>query len=300
MKTGTIVKGLFLLAVILFSSCEYRNCIDGNGNYVIEPRTVTGTFVGIELEGSYNVFVSRDTVVSIEVEADENVLPFVLTRVRAGRLLIDSEEQCIRTKRTINVYVSMPDIKELILDGSGLIEVDTIDVLNTDIQLNGSGEIFIDDLYADACDILLDGSGLITVNRLTSNICKVNHNSSGKVVIKDAYAEDLNFNLDGSGAIEVYRIDAPNLEADLGGSGHIILEGGVDFAIMSITGSGNIDAFNLIQRECDAYISGSGSIYTFVTLYLTVDIPGSGMVYFKGNPTIYLVEDTPEELVVPS
>ena len=61
---------------------------------------------------------------------------------------------------------------------------------------------------------------------------------------------------------------------------------GLNYLDLSITGSGNINAFPAITNECEIYIEGSGSCSVSVENLLDVRIEGSGDVFYKGNPTI--------------
>ena len=284
-----------------FSSCK-RRCIEGDGYYVVQSRHVSGDIYGVELDGSFNVYVTKDSVQSIEVDADSNLLPYISTRLRnQGILLIDSEKECMKPDRSINIYVSTPYLNSITLDGSGNIDVDSIDALEGIINLNGSGTIY---LYAAVCDefiINMDGSGVITVNDIVSDNCEVNHFGSGDIEIHNVYTiNDIDAFLDGSGRIEIYNIDSRDVQAVHDGSGIIELEGYVDHASdLKLTGSGEIRAIRMLQYDCDAYISGSGSIFVHVDDFLTVDIPGSGVVYYRGNPIITLLGGTSWEQVIP-
>jgi len=116
-----------------------------------------------------------------------------------------------------------------------------------------------------------DGSGNINIGDIKSNaVMKISSTGSGNV--------KLNANL---GAEELYvRTD---------GSGNIDILGafeGLNYLDLSITGSGNINAFPAITNECEIYIEGSGSCSVSVEDLLDVRIEGSGDVFYKGNPTI--------------
>ncbi len=54
----------------------------------------------------------------------------------------------------------------------------------------------------------------------------------------------------------------------------------------TISGSGDINAFSFIQKECTAKISGSGNMYLHVIDYLDVNISGSGTVFYIGDPQL--------------
>ena len=52
----------------------------------------------------------------------------------------------------------------------------------------------------------------------------------------------------------------------------------------TISGSGDINSFDLISDRGFVEINGSGDTEVFVNEFLSVKITGSGDVLFKGNP----------------
>jgi hypothetical protein len=285
-------------AVVALVSCDgVGGCIKGNGKNAIEKRAIDGNISGIEMNGSFDVYVTKDTATVVEIEADSNLLPFIITRLRSGLLLIDNDRTCFRTRNPIKVYVRTPFVNKLILDGSGKIEADSIDAQFADIELNGSGEILVSVLIADDANVLLDGSGEIRLDEVTTGIFDANHGGSGFIQVEDIVSDIIELDLDGSGEIEAYRIKANKVNASLSGSGSMDLDGDAILGNLKISGSGNLKAFNLFLDECDAYISGSGSIYTHAIKTLTVDIPGSGFVYYRGTPRRFYAPGTDAEQV---
>ena len=53
-----------------------------------------------------------------------------------------------------------------------------------------------------------------------------------------------------------------------------------------ITGSGNVDGFDMVVNDCNIHISGAGNCEVHVIESLDVDISGVGNVWYRGNPTV--------------
>lgn len=109
---------------------------------------------------------------------------------------------------------------------------------------------------------------------------------SGHINIDYYVVPAFNIDLVGSGNIEA-EVVTDYLSVDIVGSGNAEVWGNAVESEMNISGSGNIRAYDLIQENCFATISGSGSMYLFATDLLDVKISGSGSVYYKGNPDVY-------------
>ncbi|HLN73182.1 MAG TPA: head GIN domain-containing protein [Prolixibacteraceae bacterium] len=112
----------------------------------------------------------------------------------------------------------------------------------------------------------LSGSGLIRTGRFLS--------------------DDFKVALSGSGDIEA-EVKADHVKANVSGSGTILLKGEARESELVVSGSGKIKAYDLPHRNCDAVISGSGSMYVNASENITARIAGSGMVFHISDPVIH-------------
>ena len=104
-------------------------------------------------------------------------------------------------------------------------------------------------------------------------------------IYSDAIIKADNFStaLAGSGDIKL-KVDANHVKAAISGSGDIYLQGNTNSMRGSIAGSGDVHAYDLISKEADISIAGSGGIKISVSDTLKARISGSGNIYYKGNP----------------
>ena len=90
--------------------------------------------------------------------------------------------------------------------------------------------------------------------------------------------------LSGSGDIEVYNLDNESFEFKLSGSGNLSAEGKTDELEVSISGSGDIDTGELIAQIVFARVSGSGDILVHASEELDARVSGSGDIRYYGDP----------------
>lgn len=82
----------WVLAALLYAGCsknETTNSSDqitGSGRQVSAPRAV-GTVIGIRVTSFAKVFIVRDSVDALVIEADDNIIDRVLTSVTDGVLV---------------------------------------------------------------------------------------------------------------------------------------------------------------------------------------------------------------------
>ncbi len=103
---------------------------------------------------------------------------------------------------------------------------------------------------------------------------------NSKNVIK---AENLDIKLTGSGDMKL-DIEAKTTEISLSGSGDMVVKGKSDDLTSKVAGSGDIDSYNLITKNADVSVAGSGDLKVFCTESLKARVAGSGDIFYKGNP----------------
>lgn len=142
MKSAKIrLKQLFLSLVILLSIASCRTSIDfngeeGNGNIVTQSRSIPEQFEKIQVSSGINLIVSQNNVTSVEVETDENIQPFISTKVENGVLIIKAEES-YDTSKNPKVRVSLPFITGLKASSGSYVTCGTI-LKSTSLNVDAS------------------------------------------------------------------------------------------------------------------------------------------------------------------
>jgi hypothetical protein len=104
---------ILVIAIVslLFSSCNLAiNGTKGNGNVQTEQRKISEPFTKISVNRGIEVIVDQGDVVKVEVEADENLLKLITTKVENGTLVVSSDENIYSAEKEV-VRVTMPIIE---------------------------------------------------------------------------------------------------------------------------------------------------------------------------------------------
>src|SRR5688500_8921360 len=95
-----------LLIIVTGSSCfigEER--IRGNGTIQTENRSVS-SFSGINVSGNFDVYVKQDSISSARIEADANLLEYIIIENDGGTLVIEPEDDVnLRGTKEIKVFI---------------------------------------------------------------------------------------------------------------------------------------------------------------------------------------------------
>lgn len=130
-------------AVLLLSSCNGFDCINGSGNQVTESRDI-GTFTQVETSGSLKIVLSQDSTSSVRILADDNIQDEIKTRLSGSTLKIDIDGNFCDAG-PVTIYLGSKDYQKI--ESSGSVEILTEGKLNLnelDMDLQGSSKVTLD------------------------------------------------------------------------------------------------------------------------------------------------------------
>jgi hypothetical protein len=237
-------KHFFLVIITILSvsliaaSCGFRS-VRGNGNIITSSRT-EGSFSSVKSAGSFNIFFTQGAESEIKIEADENLMKFILTEVQNGVLKIKAKNGInLRPSSEIRVYVTAPSLKELSVAGSGNIVADGKIAVTNGLRFNiaGSGDIIIKEVDAPSVEVHIAGSGKVLAAGSTKD-SEVHISGSGDADFKDLKAENADVHIAGSGNVWVFA--SMKLDVKVAGGGDIHYYGNPTDIKQKIAGSGNL------------------------------------------------------------
>lgn len=134
-----------IIAALLFTSCKYDidlgDGIDGNGKVKTENRTVTENFTKVASNRGMEVVIEQAPTTEIQVEADENLLKHITTKVENGTLVVSSDENIDSAEKMV-VRVKMPEIAGLeSSSGSSIATVAVIKGTSISVKTSSGSEI---------------------------------------------------------------------------------------------------------------------------------------------------------------
>lgn len=236
------MKNLLFTLFAFTSVCSFAQweTITGNGNVKKETREVSG-FTGVALSGNMNVQLAYGASNSITVQGDENLLPYIETKVEDGVLQVKSKNKTgLKSKNKLMVYVSLTKLSSLRVSGSGNI-TGTGDFSNdgkTDISVSGSGNINVVMNSFNETNIAVSGSGNVTLKGKSTNNIDATISGSGNIDCSGVASNDVSAHVSGSGNIKVFA--NKSIDAKVSGSGNIYYKGSATNINLKSSGSGKI------------------------------------------------------------
>ena len=189
--------------------------VTGSGNLVRQARAA-GTFNRITADGPAHLQIAIGPRPSIEVEADDNIVGFITTDSRGGRLKIGAEGSFCMA-RAPKLRITVPSLAAIDMRASGDAEVTGLNGGNLDVTITGSSDVMTSGRL-DRLGVTINGSGDVDLNSLQARFVDATVNGSGEVDLGTSHL----------------------VSATVNGSGTIYYSGNPEFVDQAVRGSGRI------------------------------------------------------------
>ncbi len=187
----------------------------GSGNVASEKRDVSG-FKSVDVGGVFQVEIVAQKEFSVEVLADDNLLPLIRTSVDGNTLHIDAERR-ISPSSPIHIRISAPDIEKLQV--SGVANVTMSDVKNSTLAVDTSGASKI---------------------AITGETAKLTIDVSGASKIDAENLKAIDASIDASGASKINVNVSGELKSDLSGASKVTYTGTPTNIVTKKTGASGV------------------------------------------------------------
>lgn len=209
-------------------------CINGSGAIVSQDLDLPD-FDAVHLAMSGEVYITQGSEQSVRVEGKQNIIDELDLSVSNGRWTIETD-RCVRDLNDFKVFITMPDITELSISGSGDIFGENFFVVqDITLRITGSGDMDLG-LEADDVDVDITGSGNMTLEG-AGDFLDARISGSGDIRAFDLQVARAKFNISGSGDAEITVAD--ELDVRISGSGDVKYKGNPSVDV-SISGSGRV------------------------------------------------------------
>jgi hypothetical protein len=212
-------------------------CVSPEGD-IIDKQYVLDDFSDVTINCSADLILtqSEDASPTVIVETEENIQELLKLKVVNNELVIDMEG-CIFNSNGVTVYVSLPHISGLTINGSGDMSTDGEfkQTENIDLSVEGSGDMKLQ-LDATKINATIDGSGDIKLTGKADHLM-ASIDGSGDIKAYKCKSKETTAKIDGSGDIEVTV--KKNLKVSINGSGDVKYKGSPKVE-SSIDGSGDV------------------------------------------------------------
>lgn len=209
--------------------------IKGSGNVITETRDIS-SFHGIDIGGAFEIILVKATKEKIVLEADDNLMPYIRTKVFGSTLEVDNEKD-FRNPTTLKVTIYYTNIDQI--DLSGAASLKSNDILKTEsLEIDASGATDIV-LKLETGKLEADFSGASKAEFIGS-AKKAEVQASGATVFKGLEFETEDFEIDASGAAVARIWASGQLGIEASGASSVRYKGSPSINLISISGASSV------------------------------------------------------------
>jgi drug/metabolite transporter (DMT)-like permease len=196
--------------------------VSGSGNMVTETRQVSGVD---RVRSTINAIVQiqQGATEALTVSADDNLLPYLVTEVRGGELVIRWQSNTnIRTFRPVQVNLTVKDLAGVVTTSSGKIIVGPLTTGDFNMNLSSSGDVEIQQIQAGRITAGLSSSGSVAIKG-SANSLNLSLSSSGSFIGSDLQVQQATVTVSSSGDAALWVTQS--LQANISSSGNVTYYG---------------------------------------------------------------------------
>ncbi|WP_423148328.1 head GIN domain-containing protein [Rubrolithibacter danxiaensis] len=212
-----------IITLIAFVSMFCFSCskevLTGNGNRQTETRK-PGSFTAVRNSGSNPVHIQHGEEYKVEIKGSSNLIPAFKSEVSNNTLHLGFERVNVRDN-DIEVFITMPKVKEVSLSGSGKLDIAGAfpDQEIFRLRISGSADVTVEDRFnSEEVRADISGSGNANLEKINAQHAEVNISGSGDVRITSE--ETLKARISGSG--KVFYTGNATVNSSISGSGKVI------------------------------------------------------------------------------
>lgn len=233
-----ILSITILLISLSLTSCHFgHDRIKGDGQIKTEARTVSN-FSKVDVSGNFDVYLKQDSLTSVRVEADQNLMKYIKVHESNGTVYIETENDVeLDGSKPVKIYVASPSFQGI--DASGSCEIRSENKLSDssriEISLSGSSDVDLE-VNSPVVRSHLSGSGAVKLKGQTKDL-SLSGSGSFSAHTMDLLAENVGVEISGSGSADVFA--SVKLDVSVSGSGDVRYKGNASVS-QHISGSGSV------------------------------------------------------------
>jgi hypothetical protein len=216
----TLLIPLFVIMALLLGACGVSvnfNIDRGSGIIETETRQVSG-FDRVELSGIGDLVVTQGDQEGLVIEAEENVIPRIITEVKDGTLHIGFDTRRVLPTKPIKFNLSMRDVRGLETSGVSNIDANDVTTDELDLSISGTGNIYMNDLTTTALTINISGAGNMTMDGKADTL-KIVMSGAGNFNGQDLESKEASVTISGLGRASVWASES--LDVTISGTGGV-------------------------------------------------------------------------------
>lgn len=193
--------------------------IQGSGTLASEERQLSGVH-GVTLSTFGDLTITIGNQESLQIEAEDNLLPYIETEVRSGVLTIRTKPNInVRPTRSVRFNLTAKRMDALTVTSNGNITAPALQADRFAATISSNGDILLAGLEADSLQVKISSNGNLTINGGEVKRQTVDLTSSGQYKAGAMRSQSADIRLSSNGGATIWVTGS--LNARLSSSGNV-------------------------------------------------------------------------------
>jgi len=253
--SGLIVAGIVLSIIFaaplgwnqmpswsFISLGDFEGSVKGSGNVITESRQV-GDINSVEINFPVDLTVKQGDTPSLTIQAEDNLMPQLETRVSGKTLSIDDSERSFSKRvsptKPVRIDLTVKNLNRVDLPSAGMLRVTGLKTEDLRISISGAGSVNLTSLTAASLEVDLSGAGSITADGTADNLSS-DISGFGSFHGDNLASQDVHVTISGAGSATVWA--KGSLTADISGTGSVRYFGSPSSINKNVSGLGSVSS----------------------------------------------------------
>lgn len=240
MKRKSLLFIVPLIALVLMS-CRINNLtitsetLKGSGALKTETRSVSDV-ERVSLENMGDLTVVQSDTEGLTVEADDNLLPYIITEMSGRELRLRIKTGYNVTSGTIHYTLKVKTLSRISVAGAGKVTADKLSVGDLALNVAGSGNVKIGQLQGNDLTVHSSGAGDFDIQGKVKTQ-EITITGAGNYKGSDLQSDEGTVTISGAGDVTIWA--ASKLDIRITGFGNVNYYGSPKLS-QTITGGGGV------------------------------------------------------------
>lgn len=208
--------------------------IEGNGQMQSQNREA-GNFNEISSSGPFDIVLTQGNTTSVKVEAESNLLPYIITEVQGNKLVLKTKKGVdLKPDHEITIAITFKDLNQLKISGAGSLKgTNTLKLDRLALAVSGTTKV---DLSLQSNSLSMGISGTTRAD-LKGSAAQADYRISGTADIdaSDLISDNARVAVSGAGKLHVNA--SKKLDVSISGVGKVWYKGNPAIS-QSVSGMG--------------------------------------------------------------
>ena len=220
---------------------NFNGSVAGSGVVVSQTRE-SASFTAIEINFPVDLTVQQGSTTSLKVEAEDNLMPQLATRVSGDTLIIENSQpdwtKRVNPTKPVRVTLTVKDLQKVDFPSAGNLRIENFTADTMDISISGAGAITLVKFSAKGLTLNLSGAGSITASG-TADRVNMNISGLGSYQGAEMASQSADISISGAGSATVWARNSLNVQ--ISGTGSVKYYGSPSVT-RNISGLGSVNA----------------------------------------------------------